>query len=267
MRLGRPAGARGPRGGDDDDVVGLDDTGCQTGGQGEARGGRVAPGDGDPTSPREVAPVLGAVGLDELGHPVGPGAGEGGVVVVVPVLLVVETEVGSAVDDDDLVGQLLRDGRRVAVGQSEEDDVVVGEHLGGRRLEHAVGKWLQVRREVTEAGARIARCREGTDLDLGMAEQEPSDLGPCVAAGSGDGCGDHLHDHTQARCFMQTRVGDGPWVSAAGPPWRRPRRRPPCHAGRRPRRSSASGRRGRSGDRRGTCAPAPPGRPGRRRRG
>src|SRR5699024_5557237 len=106
---------------------------------------RVAARHRDAAGAAQVHAVAAAVGAEQLGYPVGPGPGEGGVVVGGPVRLVVEAEVRAAVDDRHVSGQLLGEGGRVPVRQGEEDDVVAGEGRGVGGLEDPVGQGLQVR--------------------------------------------------------------------------------------------------------------------------
>ena len=98
---------------------------------------------------------------------------------------VLEPVVGAAVDDHDVVAEGGGEGAALPVRQRQEDHVVPGQRLSGRRLEHAVGERQQVRLQGPEPLTRIRVAGEGTDLHLGMAEKQPEQLSPGVAAGPG----------------------------------------------------------------------------------
>ena len=136
--LGRLAGAAGAGRGDHDDV-GLDQARGQGGDERERRDGRVAARDRDPLGAAQRV-----AGARQLGEAVGPGAGVLGPVEPRPGLGVGEPEVRTAVDDEHVVAERLGDGGRRTVRKGEEDDVVTGQHVGGRRLEDPLGERGQV---------------------------------------------------------------------------------------------------------------------------
>jgi hypothetical protein len=89
------------------------------------------------------------------------------------------------------------------VREREEDHIVAAEGFDGRLVEHPVGEGHEVRLECTERLARVGGAREGTDLHVGMAEEQAQQLAPGVPTGSGDGDpGRHVHDYTVLRMFM-----------------------------------------------------------------
>ena len=103
------------------------------------RDGRVAARDGDP-----LGAAQGVAGAGQLGEAVRPGAGVLGPVEPQPGLGVGEPEVRTAVDDEHVVAERLGDGGRRTVRKGEEDDVVTGQHVGGRRLQDPLGQRGQV---------------------------------------------------------------------------------------------------------------------------
>ena len=131
MRLEALARAGRAAGRDDDDVVGLEQAGREPGRQRQRAGGRVAPWDRDPGGALQLV-ADDAAADRQLRQPVGPGAGVGGAVERLPRLGVGEPVVGTAVDDDGVVGQLRRQLGGRAVRQGEEDDVVAEQ--GRRRV-------------------------------------------------------------------------------------------------------------------------------------
>ena len=170
---------------------GLEQAGGEAGRERERDAGRVAAGDGDARRAREALALHRAGRPGELGQAVGPRAGIRRVVEGRPGRLGLEPEVGAAVDDDDLVGQLRGERGRVAVRQREEDDVVAGQRVDGGRLEHAVGERDQVRVDAPEPFTGTAGRRDGADLELRVGEQQPEDLSSGVAARPRHCCPDH----------------------------------------------------------------------------
>ena len=104
---------------------------------------------------------------------------------VAPRAGVSEAEVGAAVDDDDVVGELRGQGRRVPVGQCEHDGVMAGEDVGGGVLEDPIGQRCEVRVDRPQALSGVRRGREGSDLELGVLEEEADHLSPGIATGTG----------------------------------------------------------------------------------
>ena len=79
-------------------------------------------------SSRRAARVACRRRQQEFGHPVGPGAEVLAAVERGPVVRAREPVVGAAVDDESVGAELSRQLPRLAVRQSEENDVVAGEH-------------------------------------------------------------------------------------------------------------------------------------------
>src|SRR4030095_11481544 len=98
---------------------------------------------------RQLLPLTG-----QLRQAVWPGAGVLAPVPTCPGGRVVEPVVGTAVDDERVVGQLRGDGGGLPVRQREDDDVVAGEAPGVARLDLEVGEPRQVGRGSTPAAAR-----------------------------------------------------------------------------------------------------------------
>ena len=91
--------------------------------------------------------------------------------------------------------------------QPEHDDVVAGEGLLGGGLEDALREGPEVGLQHAEGLPRVRAAREGADLDVGVAEQQPQHLPSGVPAGAGDGDGDwHVHDYTDQRMLPQHGV-------------------------------------------------------------
>ena len=82
-----------------------------------------------------------------------------------------------------------RDGRGGAVRQGQEDDVVPGEDLGGRRLDDAAGQRREVRLVLPEEVADAGVARERADGDLRVLQEEAQDLAARVARALRDGIG------------------------------------------------------------------------------
>ncbi len=151
VRLEAAAGTGRAARGDDDDVR-LEQPGGETRGERQRHGGRVAARDGDPAGAGQHLALRRAVGVDELGQAVGPGAGVLAAVELRPGRGVGQPVVGAAVDDDDVRRQVGGDADRWPVRQGEEDDVVPGEALGvvGPRTRSASGSrcgWCSPRSE------------------------------------------------------------------------------------------------------------------------
>ncbi len=130
----------------------------------------------------------------------------GAAVEPLPLPRVGEPEVGAAVDDHHVVGQLGRDLARLAVGQAQEDHVVPREGLEVGGAEHPIGQRHQVRLQGPERLAGVRAAGERADLDAGVTEQEAQHLTPGVPAGTGDRdpLQLHVHDYTQACMIMRS---------------------------------------------------------------
>ncbi len=125
--------------------------------------------------------------VGELGEAIGPAPGVLAVVELLPGARVGEAEVRAAVDHHDVLAEGACDLRGLAVRQAEEDDVVAGEHVGGRRLQDPVGERHQVWLQRTEPLPRVGARGQGADLDLRVAQEQAEHLAPGVPTGSGDG--------------------------------------------------------------------------------
>ena len=123
---------------------------------------------------------------------------------LLPGIRIGEPVVGPAVDDDHVLAELCGQLPGLAVGQREEDDVVAGKRLDVGLLEHPVGQGHEVRLQGAERLAGVGVPREGADLDLWMAQEQPEDLAPGVPAGARhcDPLRRHMHDYTFLRMFM-----------------------------------------------------------------
>ena len=93
-----------------------------------------------------------------------------------------EPEVGPAVDDDDVLGQLRGKGGRVAVRQGEEDHVVPGQGLGRGVLEPSSRQWRQLGMDRPEELTGAATRGHRPDLEMRVGEQEPEDLSAGIPA-------------------------------------------------------------------------------------
>ncbi len=177
-------------GGDDD--LGVGQPGDERREQRERRRGRVAAGHGDPAGAAQ-----GVAGTGQLGQAVGPGTGVRAAVPAGPGVGIGEAVVRTAVDHEHVVAELRRELGRAAVRQREEDHVVSCQGADGGVREDAVGQWQQVRLVRTQPRARTASGRQGPDLRLGMAEQQPEQLAPRIPARSRH-CDPHVEDYARA---------------------------------------------------------------------
>ena len=98
-----------------------------------------------------------------------------------------QPEVGAAVHDHGLLPQRPGDDGRLSVRQAEEDHVVTGQGVNGRVGQDTVGEREQVGLERTEPLTRVGARGHGTDLDVGVPEEQAQDLAPGISTGSGDG--------------------------------------------------------------------------------
>ena len=96
-----------------------------------------------------------------------------------------EPMVGAAVDDQDVGAQLSGQLVRLTVRQGEEDGVVPGEGLRGRRLDQPVGQRQQMRLMQTQPLTGAAVRRQGADGDLGVAQEQAQHLTAGIATGTG----------------------------------------------------------------------------------
>ena len=196
LELGLAAGAADAALGIDDDVP--DQAGARERRQGEQGGRRVAAGRGDQAGPGEAGAV-------ELGQPVdggrdgrsGAGRRQAGtarqerrrrVLEAVPgrvVGRVREPEVGAEIDDDQAaLEQAGRDGRRLAVGEGQEDRV---EPARVRQLAvDAMARLGEVGEGVADGQAVAVARRQADDPDAGMPLEEPDQLGADVAGRAED---------------------------------------------------------------------------------
>ena len=97
--------------------------------------------------------------------------------------------------------------------QGEHDRVVAGEHLGRGVLEQPVGQRGQVRVDAAERLPGVRRGGEGTDLEVGVLEEQAHDLTAGVPARPGDCDASHVHDYTELRTLC-TRTRHLPALTA-----------------------------------------------------
>jgi len=137
----------------------------------------------------DLVTMLGSVGVQQFGQAVGPGAEVVAAVELGPVGLAREAVVGAAVDDEGAGGQGRGDLAGLAVRQGEEDDVVTGEILGGRRDEGQVGERTQVGLQRDERLPGVLESGDGGDGELRVRGEQPQELTPGIAACAGYGNG------------------------------------------------------------------------------
>ncbi len=142
----------------DDGDGGLDEVGCHGGKQRQDRGGGIATGDGNTARVAQRVAVAG-----QLGQPVGPATGVRRAVEALPRGRVAQSEIGAAVHHQGLRAELLGQGRRVSVRQTQKYHVVAVEHLELGGLEHPLGHWQQMRMMLGERGAGAGGGRERAD--------------------------------------------------------------------------------------------------------
>ena len=122
-----------------------------------------------------------------------------------------QAEVRAAVDDHRLgrgLGQRRGDRPRLAVWQRQEDDVVTGERLHGRRLEHPLAQRYQVRLEQPSGWPALLAAVRAPISTPGWPRQQAQQLATGVPAGTGDRDGPpaHAHDYTYCTHDYETRV-------------------------------------------------------------
>jgi hypothetical protein len=103
-----------------------------------------------------------------------------------PVVAALEPEVGATVDDESVVRELRGDLGGGSVRQAQEDDIVTGEGRGVGVTENPIGKRDEVRLVLTEKGPGVARCRDSTDLHVGMGEESAQHFPADIPAGTRD---------------------------------------------------------------------------------
>ena len=130
-----------------------------------------------------------------------------------------EPEVGAAVDDHGVVGQLLGDRRGLAVRQAEEDHVVAGEHLE-RGLARAPGRPAApgAAGGAPSALPALEPAVRAPISTSGCAEQQPEQLAAGVPARPGDRDRPfrHVHDYTDAM-HVTARLGQVRWTAPVDP--------------------------------------------------
>jgi hypothetical protein len=183
-RAGRAAGR------DNDDVVGLQQSGDEPRGEGEGAGRRVAARDGDPGGAFQLVADDGAADR-HLGQTVRPRPGVGGSVERLPRLGVGQPVVGAAVDDHRVVRKPGCELGGRAVRQREERDVVAEQRVGRGRFEDPVTHGGEMRVDVAEPPPSLGVRGDRTELDVGVTQEEPDDLTPGVPARTGDCCHNH----------------------------------------------------------------------------
>ena len=195
--LPAPGGAGG---GNDHDVVGLEQFGGEPGRQRQQGRRRVAAGDGDPGGALE-----GFALAREFRQPVGPRSGVGGAVELFPRRRILEAVVCAGVDHHGAFGKLRRNLGGRAVRERQEHDVVTGKVFHRGVFEDAAGQPVQVRLEFAESGARIAVRSDGTDGHVRMAREQAQNFSSGVAAGPGDGNRNSHGQDLTAKVFIAAR--------------------------------------------------------------
>src|SRR5699024_7338538 len=173
----------------------------------EGHGGDVAAGHGDALRVGQCFALLRAVGGEQLGQAVGPGALVVGAVEPLPRSGTDEPVVGGEVDDEGVRTRPLElggDRPGLTVRECEDDDVVAGEHLGGGLLDHKFGESGKMGLMSAE---RLAHGRMSThrcDVQMRVSAQQPEDLSPGVSGGTGDGNTEivHMYNYTSTLNYM-----------------------------------------------------------------
>jgi hypothetical protein len=92
--------------------------------------------------------------------------------------------VGTAVDDEAGIAELVGQRSRLAVRQGEEDDVVALQHLGRGLLEHHPPVGAQVTVHGSQLLARVGVRGDGSHLEIRMRAEQTQHLTAGVSAGS-----------------------------------------------------------------------------------
>ncbi len=137
--FGRLTGPGGSGGGNDYNVVGLQQVVAETRGKGQQDRRRVAAGHGDPGGAPECLTLAG-----KFREPVGPGAGVRGAVELFPGGRILEPVVGAGVDHDGACGQLRGDLRGGSVRQGQEHNVVSGQVVHCGVFEDTAGQTVEM---------------------------------------------------------------------------------------------------------------------------
>ncbi len=87
---------------------------------------------------------------------------------------------------------------------------MAGQHLGRGVLEQPVGQRGQVRVDAAERLSGVRRGGEGTDLEVGVLQEQAHDLTTGVPARPGDCDASHVHDYTESRTSMHPPHGTYP---------------------------------------------------------
>ena len=180
---------------------GLDQAGGDARLRGEGDRGDVAARDGDAAGRGQLAALGGGgglLGVEELGHAVGPRTGVRRAVEARPGVGVGQAVVGPAVDQDGrrtapvARGHGVPDGRgdgaRGPVRQGEDDDVVPDEVVDVRGLHEPVRQRHEVGVVPAEPVPRRGVRRDGTDLDVRVSREKAEDLTAGVPGCAGDCC-------------------------------------------------------------------------------
>jgi hypothetical protein len=95
----------------------------------------------------------------------------------------------AGIDHERDIAQSIRVLAGLAVRESEEDDVVPGQDLGGGVLQGEVRERAQVRLMLDQRLARVGMRGHGADLDVRVASEQAEDLASRIAGCAGDGDG------------------------------------------------------------------------------
>src|SRR5699024_508787 len=183
--------------------AGLDER-CES----ESHGGDVAAGHGDALRVGQCFALLRAVGGEQFGQSVGPGALVVGAVELLPGGSADEPVVGGEVDDEGVRARLLElggDRPGLTVRQRQDDDIVAGDHLGGGLLDHKFGESGKMGLMSAECLAHGRMSAHRCDVQMGVSAQQPEDLSPGVSGGTGDGNTEivHMYNYTSTLNYMQ----------------------------------------------------------------
>jgi hypothetical protein len=98
-----------------------------------------------------------------------------------------EPEVGSAVDHEDVVAEVLGDGGRLPMRQRKDHHVVTGERLHRGGGDSPIVQRHEVSVVLAERAACAGASGQGADLHLRVAHQQAQQLTPGISAGAGNG--------------------------------------------------------------------------------
>ena len=102
--------------------------------------------------------------------------------------------------------------------QGEDDDVVPGQRIHGRGLEHPVGELDDVRMVLTQSASGVAVRGQGPDLELGMVEGRRSTSPPAYPLAPATATlRPMLHEYAGFSMLMQSPVVAATRVAGMSP--------------------------------------------------